>query len=83
MIDRYKINKIVECLSTFVFEFETDEVIEKLNSILSHYDLVDIKLTEEEYYFIIDELLPIAEQFEFREVEYLTFHKTTNELQYI
>ena len=60
MIDRYKINRIVELINTFVFEFKTDEVIENLNSILSHYDLADIELTEEEYYFIIDELLPLA-----------------------
>ena len=70
MIDKYKIHKIVEYIKVFGFEFETDEVIENLNEVLANYDILDF-LSDDEYYFLIDELLPMAEQFEFREVGYL------------
>jgi len=83
MMNKYKINRIVEYMSSVGFEFETEEVIGSLYGILAQLGIGDIELSNEEYYFIIDELLPFAEQFEFREVEYLTFHRTTNELQCI
>lgn len=80
---QYKINKIVKYMASLGFEFETEEVIGSLYDILSQLGLGDIKLSDDEYYFLIDDLLPLAEQYEFREVEYLTFHTTTDELQCI
>ncbi len=71
MIDKYKINKIVEYIKLSDFEFETDEVIENLDKVLAHYNTVGIDLTDDEYYFLIEELFPLAEQFEFRESAYL------------
>ena len=71
MIDRHKVHNIVEYMKLSDFEFETDEVIESLSTILTHYGLADTELTDEEYYFLISELLPLSERFEFREAEYL------------
>ena len=71
MIDKYKINRIVEYIKLFDFVFETYEVMENLNQVLVYYDVIDADLTDDEYLALIDELLPSAEQFEFREVAYL------------
>ena len=71
MIDKYKLHRIVEYMKQLDFEFETDEVIENLSTILTYYGLADAELTDEEYYFLISELLPLSERFEFREAEYL------------
>ena len=71
MIDRQKMHRIVEYMKLSDLEFETDEVIESLSSILAHYGLADTELTDDERYLLIDELLPLAEKFEFREAEHL------------
>ena len=72
MINRHKIHRIVEYIKLFEFEFEVVEVIENLYSILSSYDLLDMALTDDEYNFLKNELLPLAENFEFAEVSRLT-----------
>jgi len=75
MIDKYKIYRIVEYIKLFEFEFDTYEVIENLNTVLAHYDVVDMDLTNEEYYILIEELLELAEQFEFRESAHLALQE--------
>ncbi len=67
MIDKHKMHRIVEYMKLSDFEFETDEVIENLSDILAHYGHADTDLTDDEYYLLIAELLPLAERFEFRE----------------
>ena len=71
MIDKYKLHRIVEYMKLSDFEFETDEVVENLSNILAYYSLADTELTDDERYLLIDELLPLAEKFEFREAEHL------------
>ena len=71
MIDRQKMHNVVEYMKLSDFEFETDEVVENLSDILDHYGLADTELTDDERYLLIDELLPMAEKFEFREAEHL------------
>ncbi len=71
MINKYKIFRIVEYIKLSDFEFEIDEVIEHLNEVLAYYDVIDADLTDDEYLTLIGELLPLAEQFEFREVSHL------------
>jgi hypothetical protein len=71
MINRYKIHRIVEYIKLFDFEFETFDVLEKVDSVLAYYDLLDVELNEEEHDLLIHELLPFAEQFEFSEVSRL------------
>ena len=71
MIDRHKMHNMVEYMKLADFEFETDEVVENLSDILDHYGLADTELTDDERYLLIDELLPMAERFEFREAEHL------------
>jgi len=75
MIDRYKIHKIVEFIKRFNFEFEVVEVEENLQQILNHYDFIDVELTSEEHRLLVDELIPLAEQFEFREAQHLAFEQ--------
>ncbi len=72
MINRHKIHNIVEYIKLFDFEYEVIEVIENLNNILSSYDLLDMALTSEEYSILQNELIPLAENFEFTEVSRLT-----------
>lgn len=71
MIDKYKINRIVEYIKQSEFEFELDEVIHDTERILAYYDIVDIELSEDEYILLMLELLPLAEAFEFREAAYI------------
>ena len=73
MINEYKIHRMVEYIKLSDFEFETEEVTESLENVLSHYGLAEVDLTDEEYQSLIAELLPLAEKFEFREVEHLAF----------
>lgn len=73
MIDRYKIHNIVEFIKKFNFEFEVVEVEEDLQLILNYYDFIDVELTSEEHRLLVDELIPLAEQFEFREAQHLAF----------
>jgi len=46
-------------------------VIQNLSIVLAHYNFLDVDLTNDEYHFLISELLPFAEEFEFREARYL------------
>ena len=71
MVDRQKMHNMVEYMKLSDFEFETDEVVENLSDILDHYGLADTELTDDERYLLMDELLPLAEGFEFREAEHL------------
>lgn len=71
MINNYKIYKMVEYIKLFEFEFETYEVMENLNEVLACYDVANIDLTDEEWSLLVNELLPLAEQFEFSEVIHL------------
>ena len=71
MIDGQKMHNMVEYMKLSDFEFETDEVVENLSDILAQYGLADTELTDDERYLLIDELLPLAERFEFREAEHL------------
>lgn len=75
MIDKYKINRMVEYMKSSGFNFEVFEVVENLDQILSYYGLIDIELKEDEYLFLMAELLPLAEEFEFREAEYLSLQE--------
>jgi len=75
MIDRIKIHKIVEFIKRFNFEFEVVEVKEDLQQILNHYDFIDVELTSEEHRLLVDELIPLAEQFEFREAQHLALEQ--------
>ena len=75
MINNMKIHMILEYIKQYDFEFETDEVIENLNEILSSFQIADVELEDEEYFFLIDELIPIAEQFEFREATHLAMQE--------
>ena len=70
MINNYKIYRITQYIKASSFEFEVDEVIEGLESILAYYNVFDY-LSKEEYHILMDELLALAEQFEFSEVSYL------------
>ncbi|MEA2037706.1 MAG: hypothetical protein U9O94_09425 [Nanoarchaeota archaeon] len=70
MVNRFKIHRIVEYIKLFGFEFETYDVIESLDGVLTFYNVFD-HISDEEYYFLIDELLLLAEQFEFSEVDHL------------
>jgi len=71
MINRYKIHRIVEYIKQSDFEFETFDVLEEIDTVLAYYDLLDIELNEEETALLVSELLPLAEEFEFREVSFL------------
>ena len=71
MIDRQKMHNMVEYMKLSDFEFETDEVVENLSEILAQYGHAGTDLTDDEYYLLMDELLPLAEGFEFREAEHL------------
>ena len=62
---------VVEYMKLSDFEFETDEVVENLSEILAQYGHAGTDLTDDEYYLLMDELLPLAEGFEFREAEHL------------
>jgi len=73
MMNRYKMYRIVEYIKLFEFEFDTYEVTENLNTVLAHYDVVDIDLTDEEQKLLTEELFELAEQFEFREAQHLAF----------
>ena len=75
MIDRIKIHNIVEFIRRFNFEFEVVEVEDELQLILNYYDFIDIELTSEERCLLVDELIPLAEQFEFREAQHLAFEQ--------
>ena len=75
MIDRYKIHNIVEFIKKFNFEFEVVEVEEDLQQILNYYDFIDVELTSEEHRLLVDELIPLAEQFEFREAQHLALEQ--------
>ena len=75
MIDRYKIHKIVEYIKQFDFVFEINEVIDDLDKVLAYYDAADVDLTDDEHIFLIAELLPLAEQFEFSEAEHLSIQE--------
>ena len=67
IIDRQKVNRIVEYIrSCGDFPYDTDDVIEELSSTLYSYDVYDF-LTRDEYFFLVDELLELAEQSEIRE----------------
>ncbi len=68
MINRHKIHRIVEYIKLFDFEFEIIDVMENLNNVLNCYDILNNDLTAEEYKFLKDELIPLAENFEFSEV---------------
>ena len=75
MIDRQKMHNMVEYMKLSDFEFETDEVVENLTDVLAQHGLADIELTDDERYLLIDELLPLAEEFEFREAEHLAMEE--------
>ena len=75
MMNRYKIYRIVEYIKLFEFEFDTYEVTENLNTVLAHYDVVDIDLTDEEQKLLTEELFELAEQFEFRESAHLALQE--------
>ena len=75
MIDRYKINMIVERIKLSSFEFETDEIRDNLYFALAQYGYADVELTDEENQLLTNELLPLAEQYEFREAEHLAFQE--------
>jgi hypothetical protein len=70
-MDRYKIHRVVECIKQYDFEFEVPEVVENLQGVLANYGLVDADLTDDEEVLLMIELIPLAEQFEFGEVDYL------------
>ena len=64
-----KVYRIVEFIRSYGdFPYDTDDVIESLNDILSSYGIYDV-LTDDEYYLLIDELLELAEKSEIREAE--------------
>ena len=71
MIDRQKMHNMVEYMKLSDFEFEIDEVAANLSDVLDHYGLADTELTDDERYLLMDELLPLAESFEFREAEHM------------
>ena len=67
IIDRHKVNRIVEFIRVCGdFAYDTDDVIEDLNGILSSYGIYDV-LTDDEYYLLVDELLELAEKSEIAE----------------
>lgn len=72
MVNKYKLNKIVEYIKASGFEFETFEVEEEFERILAYYGIFTFDLTHDEIILLKAELLPLAEQFEFGEVAYLT-----------
>ena len=71
MINKYKIFRIVEYIKLSDFEFEINEVIQNLEEILAQYGFVDADLNQDEFLQLMAELIPLAEQFEFREVSHL------------
>ncbi len=73
MIDRYKIHRIVEYIK--LFEFEISDVEENLDNVLGNYGLLEIDLTAEEYKLLENELLPLAEEYEFSEVSRLVLQE--------
>lgn len=75
MIDKLKINKIVEYIQQFRFEFEVIEVEEGLLDILGYYELGNLDLTSEEHELLVQELTPLAEEFEFNEAAHLAFQE--------
>jgi hypothetical protein len=70
-IDRYKIGSIVEYIKTHSFEFECIEVEDHLQSVLNYYgfSMYELQLNEAEERLLKEELMILAEKFEFREVE--------------
>ena len=74
MINSYKIHKIVEYIKLFEFNFEVDEVKEDLKNILNHYDILD-GMNTDEMKIVSDELVKLAEQFEFSESARLAFQE--------
>ena len=75
MVNQYKIHRLVEHIKQYRFEFEVMEVEEDLCDILHHYGLGGIDLTAEEHRLLVNELLPLAEEYEIREAEHLAFEK--------
>lgn len=75
MIDKYKIYRMVEYIKLFDFEFDTYEVMENLNEVLAYYGVADIDLADEECTLLTDELLQLAEQFEFSEAAHLALQE--------
>jgi hypothetical protein len=75
MIDRHKIHRIVEYIKLFEFEFEISDVEENLDNVLGNYGLLEIDLTAEEYKLLKNELLPLAEEYEFSEVSRLALQE--------
>jgi len=57
------------------FEFEVHEAEHEVDKILSFYHIIDIHLTDNEYSILSQELIILAEQFEFGEVERLAFEE--------
>jgi len=74
-MNRLKVNRLVEYIKQFEFVFETDEVVESLYDVLAHYGIANTDLTNQEEIHLISDLLPLAEQFEFREVSRLALEQ--------
>ena len=66
-MDRYKVNGIIDYIwACRDFPYDTDDVIEDLNGILTSYSICSV-LDSTEYYQIMDELLELAEKAEISE----------------
>lgn len=68
-IDRLKVNRIVEYIKQFPFEFDCFEVIEDLQEILRFYAIED-EFAQTERAEIAKELFNMAEEYEISEAAY-------------
>ncbi len=78
MIDRHKIHRIVEYIKLSEFEFDIIDVMEDMDNVLSYYGLLETDFTNDEYKLLKNELLPLAEGFEFSEVGHLALHEESS-----
>ena len=65
-MDNIKINRIVNYIKQFAFEYEIDEVKENINGILADFKIYDI-LSDKEIEILKLELEELAEEYEMRE----------------
>ncbi|MFC1489104.1 hypothetical protein ACFL6B_04570 [Thermodesulfobacteriota bacterium] len=64
----YRVHRIVEYIKSMGFIFETDELLETgLKNILNDNYNIFQELTDDEFLFVMDELLPLAENNEIKE----------------
>jgi len=71
-MNRRKIHNIVQYIKQFVFEYEVEDVVQRIESIFSDFQIYDV-FTDEEMQELQKELLKLAEKFEISESLKLTF----------